>query len=71
MTQKPLIDNRAHDALYAARQAFGNAPGATTHANAALETARRALTLLATALVSASVRAEEKDAKARIDNTSS
>ena len=56
MVQKPLTDNQAHDALYAAREALGEAPGATVHGNTALEAARKALTMLAFGvLVAASV----------------
>ena len=63
MVQKPLTDNQAHDALYAARQALGEAPGATVHGNTALEAARKALTMLAFGVLVAGERAEKRPAK--------
>ena len=68
MVQKPLTDNQAHDALYAARQALGEAPGATVHGNTALEAARKALTMLAFGVLVAGERAEEKARQAETRN---
>lgn len=51
--EKPLSDNEAHDRLVAARDALGDAPGATKRANTALEAARRAMTILQLGLVAA------------------
>lgn len=52
--ERPLSDNEAHDRLVAAREALGDAPGATMRANTALEAARRALVILQLGLVAAS-----------------
>lgn len=49
----PLTDVEVHDRLCAAAEALGNATGATTRGNTALETARRALALLQLSLVHA------------------
>ncbi len=57
---KPLSDNEADDRLKAAREALGDAPGATVAANTALEAARRALSLLSLGLISASERRERE-----------
>ena len=53
---KPLSDNEADDRLKAALAALGEAPGASTIADAALETARRALSLLSIGLIAASAK---------------
>ena len=52
--EKALSDNEAHSRLVAAREALGDAPGATKRANTALEAARRAMTILQLGLVAAS-----------------
>jgi hypothetical protein len=53
-----LSDNAAHDRLYKALEALGEAPGATVHADTALRAARHALRILALSLVRASVNSE-------------
>lgn len=50
---KPLSDTQAYDRLYAAQQALGTAPGATTRSNTALEAARKAMKLLQVGLLKA------------------
>lgn len=52
-SDKPLSDNQVHDALYAAEQALGTAPGATVRGNTAIVTARNALRMLQIGLVAA------------------
>jgi hypothetical protein len=51
MPSRPLSDNEAHDRLTAAREALGNEPGQTAAGDTALEAARKALRLLAIALL--------------------
>jgi hypothetical protein len=48
---KPLIDNDADDRLKAALEVLGTAPGRTVAAKTALQTARRALSILSWSLV--------------------
>jgi hypothetical protein len=54
--EKPLSDIEAHDRLLEAREALGEAPGATVHAATALSAARIALSRLAGGLLLASER---------------
>jgi hypothetical protein len=55
--REPLSDNQAHDRIKAAEAALGDEPGATQHADTALGVARKALRLIAMALVAAGVKA--------------
>jgi hypothetical protein len=57
---KALSDNHADDRLKAALAALGTAPGRTVAANAALQTARRALSIISWSLVTSSVRREAR-----------
>lgn len=54
----PLSDNAAHDRLHKAQEVLGTAPGATTAADTALTAARKALSLIALALIQAGVNRE-------------
>lgn len=58
--EKPLSDNEAHDRLVAAREALGNASGATVRADTALRAARRALNILQVGLVAAAEANEDQ-----------
>ena len=53
---KPLSDNQAHDRIKAAEDVLGDAPGASIQADTALGAARKALRLIAMALVRAGVK---------------
>lgn len=55
--ERPLTDTEAHERLTAAREAIGDRPGASVHADTALTAARKALVLLTLALVTATDRA--------------
>jgi hypothetical protein len=55
---KPLSDNDADDRLKATLEVLGTAPGRTVVADTALQTARRALSIISWSLVTASVRRE-------------
>jgi hypothetical protein len=55
---EPLSDNAAHDRLYKALEALGEAPGATVHADTALQATRRFLQLITVSLLRASVDSE-------------
>lgn len=56
---KPLSDNEADDRLKAALSALGEAPGATTRADTALQAARKMLALISMGLITAGVKAEQ------------
>ena len=57
---RPLSDTEVHDRLYAAAEALGDAPGATTRGNTAITTARRALVMLQLSLVKAMEESTDK-----------